>query len=86
MTFLKSDSGCVSCSSYNLVFLEGFPFWNSEVISREFSSRYQTPYHLLSLTDVNIRTVIIKFSIHLPSIYTHKGCLMNLCGICNLFT
>ena len=37
---LRSDSGYVSCSSYNLVYSEGFPFWNSKVIWRKFSSRY----------------------------------------------
>ena len=39
----------VSCGSYNLVYLEGFPFWNSTVLWREFSSRYQTPHDLLLL-------------------------------------
>ena len=35
-------------SSNNLEYLEGFPFWNSEVIWTKLSSRYQTPYHSLS--------------------------------------
>ena len=71
---LRSDNGYISCSSYNLVYLEGFQFWNSKVISREFSSRYQTPYHLL-YTDryKHITTVIILFSIHLPSSHTPKS-------------
>ena len=38
----------------NPLYLEGFPFWNSKVISGEVSSRYQTPY--FSLTNINIRT------------------------------
>ena len=29
---LRSDSEFVSYSNYNLVYLEGFPFWNSKVI------------------------------------------------------
>ena len=36
-----------------------------------------------SLIDINIRTMIILFSIHLLSKSVR---LMSLCGICNLFT
>ena len=53
----------VSCSSYNLVYLEGFPFWNFKVIQ---SIKLHIIY--FSLTDINIRTVIVLISIHLPSI------------------
>ena len=40
---MRSHSGYVSCSNYNLVHLEELPFWNSQDFWREFSSRYQTP-------------------------------------------
>ena len=79
---LRSDSGYHGCSSYNLADLERFPFWNSRAIGKEFP-RYQTRYHELH---INIRIVIILFSMHLPSIHTHlKVRLMNRCGICDLF-
>ena len=39
-----------------------------------------------SLTDISIRTVIILFSIHLPSIHTPKSSSDDLYGICDLFT
>ena len=35
-----------------------------------------------SLTDQNVRTTIILFSVHLSSL---RICLVNLCGICDLF-
>ena len=44
---LRSDGRYAICRSYNLLHLERFPFWNSKVIWKEFSSRYQTPYDLL---------------------------------------
>ena len=82
---LRRDSGYVTCSSNNLVyFIEGFPFWNSKVISREFSSRYKLHIIYFSLTDINIRTLVILFP--LSFLYTHiRVLLINLCGICDLF-
>ena len=55
------------------MYLEGFPFWNSKFILREFPSRYQTSYHLLSPTYQTIRTVIILFSVYVPSVHAHKS-------------
>ena len=68
---LRSDSGYVSCGSYDLLYSEGFPFWNYEVILREFSSRYLSDYISFSFNSL-ITTVIILFSIPLPSIHTHE--------------
>ena len=39
----------------------------------EFSSRYQAPYYFICLTDMNIRTVIVLFSVHFPSKHTPKS-------------
>ena len=47
----------------------------------EFYSRLKRIFvkvYIFSLTDINIRAVIILFPIHLPSIHS--------CGICDLFT
>ena len=47
---------------------------------------YQNPYHLLfSMTDKNIRTVIILF-LFICLLYTHiRVRLMNVCGDSDLF-
>ena len=49
------------------MYLEGFPFWN-------FYQGIKLHIIYFSLTDINITTVMILFSIHLPSIHTHESC------------
>ena len=68
---LRSDSGYVSSNSYNLLHLEEFPLWNSKVIWREFSSRYQIPYHLL-LSDWHNHKDCDNFIFNSFAFYTHS--------------
>ena len=65
---LRSNSGYVSCSSYNLVY--------SGILKLFEGNCHQgIKLHIIyiSLTDISIRTVVILLSINLPSINTHKS-------------
>ena len=76
-------SVCVSRSSYSLVYLEGFLL---KLFEGNFHQGIKPHIIYFSLANQNIRTIIILFSVYLPSIYTHVRIrLMNLRGICDLF-
>ena len=88
LPILRSESGYVSCIAVIILCIS--KKFRSGILKLFEGNYYQgIKLHIIyfSLTDINIRTVIILFSIHVPSIHTHlKVCLMNLCGICDLFT
>ena len=57
------------------MYFEGFLFWNLKLCEGNFYHGTKLNIIYFSLTDINIniRTVIILFSIHLPSIHTPKS-------------
>ena len=70
---LSSDSGYVSYSSYNLVYI----FRRTSGILKLFEGNFHQGIKLhimyFTLTDINVTAVIILFSIHLPSIHRYKS-------------
>ena len=83
---LRSDSGYQSAEAVILCILEDCGIL--KLFEGNFHQGIHIKLHIIyfSLIDINIRTVIILFSIHLPSLYTHPRVgLMSLCSICDLF-
>ena len=65
---LRSNGGYVSCSSYNLVYLEGFHSGILKLFEGNFHDGTRLHIIYFCLTDIKIGTVIILCSIYLPSI------------------
>ena len=72
--FFRSDSGYVSCSS-SVILCTQKDFHSGILKLFEGNFHQGIKLHIIyfSLTDINIRTVIILFSFHLSSMHTHKS-------------
>ena len=84
---LRSDSGYVSCVAVIILCIyKKFLTGTLNLFEGNFHQGIKLHILFFSLTDINIRTVITFFQFMcLP--YTHvRVRLMNLCGICDLFT
>ena len=72
---LRSDSGYQSVETIIILcILKDFYSGILKLFEGNFHQGIKLYTIYFSLTDINIRTVIILFSIHLPSLHTHIIC------------
>ena len=69
----RSNSGYVSCNNYDLVYLKGFHSGILKLFEENFHQGIKLHIIYFSLTDINMRTVMVLFSIYLPSMHTSKS-------------
>ena len=74
MKFCGGDSGCVNFSAVIILCIyNDFHSGIRTLFEGNFHQGIKLHIICFSLTDINIRTVIILVSIHLPSIHTHEN-------------
>ena len=83
---LRSDSGYQSVVAVMILcILKYFHPGILKLFKGNFHQGIKLHIIYFSLTDINIRTVIIWFSIHLPSLHITKSSSDEPLGICDLF-